>query len=407
MIIVLMMTSIGCLLFDLGEIEQTCENFETCDGAAAETSPEPSLEPSNDLISPVVIVGPAIDTSIIHEDTAPPVPAVSISTVEPTHAIVDGGTEVVITGENFDETTEVFFGEEKVRIDSVTPTTLIIQTPKIEEEGAVDITVQSPTDTDTYSSFYFFSNEAGNTGAVGVLRSYSLQGNYWSQGSTFDNAEIEIYFLKTDQFHWWELFVPAMNTCMMTDYVTSVDYTLYDFQEPQIQLQAANHDPLTLEWNEENGNYSIFGLTPADLPDETPFDLLPFSNFLQGIGVLDFAMTSKSVEILAPYLNGNYPPMIEQDQLFIWEPTGADWIGISLKYYPSLSDNMTFETMICIVEDTGDFVVDGSLFSQWNSGRPIEIFFGRFVEHQSILPYNNSTARIAGEHVTFASGYTF
>ena len=37
----------------------------------------------------------------------------------------------------------------------------------------------------------------------------------------------------------------------------------------------------------------------------------------------------------------------------------------------------------------------------------LKSFFSRFVEHQSILPYNNSTARIAGEHVMFASGYTF
>ena len=94
--------------------------------------------------------------------------------------------------------------------------------------------------------------------------------------------------LKTEQFHWWELFVPALNTCMMADYVTSVDYTLYDFQESQIHC-AANSDPLTLDWNDENGNYSLFGLTHDDLPDETPFDLLPFSNFLQGFGVLDFA----------------------------------------------------------------------------------------------------------------------
>ncbi len=188
MIIVLLMTSIGCLLFDLGEIEQTCEDFEICDGVAAEVLPEPSLEPSSDLISPVVIVGPAADTSIIPEDTAPPIPAVSISIVEPIHAIVDGGTEVVITGENFDETTEVYFGEEQVRIDSVTPTTLVVKTPEIEEEGAVDIIVQSPTDTTSFSSFYFFSNEEGNTGSIGVLRSYSLRGNYWSQGATFDNA---------------------------------------------------------------------------------------------------------------------------------------------------------------------------------------------------------------------------
>ena len=230
-----LITSIGCLLFDLGEIEQTCEDFETCDGGALEASPEPSLEPSSDLISPVVIVGPTVDTSLPPEDTAPPIPAVSISAVEPTYAMVDGGTEVVITGENFDETTEVFFGEVQVRIDSVTPTSLVVQTPNIEEEGAVDIVVQSPTDTASFSSFYFFSNEEGNTGSIGVLRSYSLSGSYWSQGSTFDNAEIELYFLKTEQFHWWELFVPALNTCMMTDYVTSVDYTLYNFQESQIQ----------------------------------------------------------------------------------------------------------------------------------------------------------------------------
>ena len=118
-------------------------------------------------------------------------------------------------------------------------------------------------------------------------------------------------------------------------------------------------------------------------------------------------MTSKSVEVMDPYLDGNYPPMIGQNQYFVWEPTGADWIGISLKYYPSWSDNTTYETMTCMVEDTEILSLMVPCFHSGILKTYRTLFQSLCRASIHFTPTTTLTARIAGEHVMFASGYTF
>jgi hypothetical protein len=395
---VILFLYIGCLLFDTGDVFETCETLESCKDTY-------QSQPSQEPVEPDVFLP---DIFIIPEDTATPPVEIEfeILDVQPKFAMIDVVQDVVITGGPFEDVTSVLFGEQEGTVQNLTSESITVQTPIMNEEGKVELTVKTATSHESFSSFSFFTNEQGNTGAVGVFRLYSLLGNYWPVGTTYDTGDVEIYFLKAEELHWWQFFIPTLNSCMVSEYTTNIEYEVLDLEEPQIHIQTSNNPPLTLDWNTEESRYSLTGLTSNELPNDADFDLLPFTNLVEGFSVSQFVKTSQSVDIIEPVLDGNIPPMIQTNQHFEWTPSNASWIGITLAIRASQSDSAYSEIMTCMVEDTGSFTIDGSLYTQWSLGKSIDIYFSRYIEQESILPHNNSTARIAGEYVMFASGFT-
>ena len=70
------------------------------------------------------------------------VPAPALQTIEPAEGCASGGTEVRLTGANFDEEAEVLFGEDPAEIVEHGPGLLVVRTPA--GEGAVDVVVANP-----------------------------------------------------------------------------------------------------------------------------------------------------------------------------------------------------------------------------------------------------------------------
>ena len=408
---------IGCLLFDDGFILETCEDNSSCDNIENSVSNEMFLDtnPFGILDSTDTSIQTPLDTSTTDTsttdisttdtsttDTSVPQPVLVFNDIQPNYAMTDGGHQIVIEGEGFDQNTHVFFGTEEASVISYTSTTIIVQTPAMPSEGIVDVLLKSPTEEQTRPNFYFFTNQMGKTGAIGLFRSYTLMGTYWNPGASFDEGDIQFSFIAIDSLHWWEFFVPSLNTCNMSDYVYSGIYELLDLQEPQIHLMSSSGIQLNLNWDSTNFEYKLDGLTSLDVPANETFDVMPFTGGLQNFSVLNFARTSEATTIITPALQGAVTPLINRYQHFEWVPSGADWIGI----YLAIQDGQGgyLEVMTCLVEDTGQFMIDGDLFTHWHHGRIIDVFFSRYIEQESVLPHNNSTARMAGEYVQFGAG---
>ena len=188
----------------------------------------------------------------------------------------------------------------------------------------------------------------------------------------------------------------------MSDYTYSGTYELLDLEEEEIHLLSSGGNQLHLAWDPINFRYYQGGFTSLELPPNETFDLMPFTGALENFSVPSFGRTSQSVTIIDPPLQGTTTPVLNRFQHFEWIPSGADWIGI----YVAVQDgqNGYYEIMTCMVEDTGEFIIDGNLFSHWHTGRIVDVYFSRYIEQQSVLPHNNSTARIAGEYVQFGAG---
>ena len=45
--------------------------------------------------------------------------------------------------------------------------------------------------------FAYFADATGATGAIGVLRYYTLMGSYWEPGTSLDQGEVEVVFINS------------------------------------------------------------------------------------------------------------------------------------------------------------------------------------------------------------------
>ena len=125
---------------------------------------------------------------------------------------------------------------------------------------------------------------------------------------------------------------------------------------------------------------------------------------MEGFEVVPFAKTSQTVNISYPVLQGTVAPNIDQYQQFNWTPSGASWIGITMAVNNNPQNGSYADMIHCMVADDGNFCHSGYTHTQWIAGRQIDVHFSRFVEHQVILPHNNSIGRVVGEYVQFGAG---
>ena len=349
---------------------------------------------------------PGVDTGN-YGDTGntEPLPATLIQNITPRFGPTTGNTLITITGGPYDAGTQVFFGPVQASIVYQTTNELQVLSPTAQNEGAVDIRVTTLSDSASYPlGFAYFLNATGDTGAIGFLRYYSLMGTYWEAGSTLNQGEAEIIFLNSPDLHLWELVVPALDTCSPTTYSYSGNVTLYNMQETQIQLQSSLGSQITLYWDTQLSLYKSSTLSQSALPNNTFYDLMPFTGNLQGFEVPSIAKTSQPASISNPALQGGSPPTISQYQQFNWTPSGASWIGITVAVNNNPLNGSYVDMINCMVVDDGDFTIQGNFFTQWIAGRQVDVFFSRYVEHEVILPHNNSIGRIAGEYVQLGAG---
>ena len=76
-------------------------------------------------------------------DTAEPLPALRIDSLQPDWGPTAGGTAVTITGAGFDTTSAVFFGGSELTVSYLNEYTLAVTSPAAAVETAVDVTVES------------------------------------------------------------------------------------------------------------------------------------------------------------------------------------------------------------------------------------------------------------------------
>ena len=73
-------------------------------------------------------------------------------------------------------------------------------------------------------------------------------------------------------------------------------------QETQIQLQSSLGSQITLYWDTQLSLYKSSTLSQSALPNNTFYDLMPFTEILQGFEVPSIAKTSQPASISNPAL---------------------------------------------------------------------------------------------------------
>ena len=170
---------------------------------------------------------------------------------------------------------------------------------------------------------------------------------------------------------------------------------------------------MNLPWDNSTNLFSSENITSA-LSNNSTYSLNPLTGNMAGFSVSNIMRSSQSSIVYTPAISGANVPSISQYQSFSWSPSGADCIHIRLARLDPISLSYSDEVN-CIVLDDGSFMIDGSQWSSWpttaydSSGSPvnvqIDVYFTRVVEQLSLLPHNNSYARIAGEYTLVGGAF--
>ena len=377
---------------------------------------DPHLSLGQDSGSPVIIdsgeesdadadADTDADTDI---DIDPDLADLDITSISPAYGSTAGGSSVVIQGGPFDSSALVYFGEEVAGISNISGSSITAITPASAEEITKSVSVV----TDTHGgklkdAFDYYQDGTGLAGAIGSVFWYDYVGNYWkSTGGTSGYAELT--FIVPTDFHYWEFYVPTMDTCQPYDgsYTYSGEVLVYDLDVSALTIAPSSGSPTSMAWNESTLFFSTDPIASNQYTKNAWYDLqAPGSGFLADMAVEDILRTSGNVTITQPAIQGNNPPNIDRNQAFRWTAGDADWIVIYMLMIDA-SNTSIEQGIICVVSDDGAFDVNTNEWSSWPTGRQVNILFTPAREETTILPHNNSESRVAGMYQMVGAGFS-
>lgn len=345
------------------------------------------------------------DTDI---DIDPDLADLDITSISPPYGTTAGGSSVVIQGGPFDSSALVYFGEEVAGVSNISGSSITAITPSVSAEGTRNVSVV----TDTHGgklkdAFDYYEDGTGLAGAIGAVFWYDYVGNYWkSTGGTSGYAEMT--FTVPIDFHYWEFYVPAMDTCQPYDggYAYSGELYIYDLDVSALTITPSSGSATSMAWDESTLFFATDPIAANQYTKNAWYDLqVPGSGPLADMAVEDILRTSSDVTITQPAIQGNNPPNITRNQSFRWTAGFADWIVI---YMLMIDDSNTGieQGIVCVVSDDGAFDVSTGEWSSWTPGRQVNILFTPVREETTILPHNNSESRVAGMYQMVGAGFS-
>ncbi len=370
---------------------------EGTDSAAPDSaSPESDADTDSDTDADTDV---DIDTSLEELD---------ITSVSPPYGSTAGGSQVVIQGGPFDSSAVVYFGGEVAGISSISGGSITAITPAVAEEGTRSVSVI----TDTHGgklkdSFDYYQDGTGLAGAIGSIFWYDYVGNYWG-GSSQTDGFAELTLIVPTDFHYWQFFVPTMDTCQPYGgtYSYSGDLYVYELGVSSLTITPSSGAATTLAWDEASLFFTADPIASNQYTKNAWYDLsAPTGGPLAGMGVEDVLRAGGNVTVTQPAIQGNNPPDIYRNQSVRWTAGDADWIIIYMLMLDATQTSIE-QGIICVVSDDGVFDVNSSEFTSWTTGRQVNILFTPVRETTTILPHNNAESRVAGMYQMVGAGFS-
>ena len=333
-------------------------------------------------------------------DTAPPFELDDLSPIYGTDA---GGQQVTLTG-IFPDGTTASFGGQAATVVSNDGASLLVETPAGLGLGDLDVRVEHGDSRLLLEEAYrVWADGAGLAGAAGAVSWTERVGTYWSS-STLTFSDAEVYLVDPVDFHWKDLYSPTMDSCRPGSYSWGSSLEPLDTDFTEVSLEATSHD-FDLAWDGSRECFENDELTSSEWAERTSYDLVVPENDLLPAGTIsDFVRTGTVPDLLEPDIAGSEPPDIEEDPVFEWTPSGADWIEIQLALWDSAGSGYQ-ESMYCIVTDDGYYRVDSGQLSEWPEDRQVDIYFRAALESSATLPWNGADSRVVGISAVYGAGF--
>ena len=340
--------------------------------------------------------GVPFDTDGDDGPEAPEGDTLVVNALTPAFGPRGGGSEIAISGGDFDATSRVWFDGVEATVLSWSTTELLVETPSVAAVGFVDVDVETATAAGLLPNGFEtldFDDATGLTGALGSVEVYEVLGDYWAAGME-DFAYAWWWLLdEPGVIHQWQLFAgTTMGQCSRNAFDPS------DWPELDVEIQSM----LTVGGSSFAMQDALSGsgfereFASTDYVTNGTWDLSVTSTELPDFSVPGFAITPSDFALTAPVLTGSVAPTLgSQDLDFRWTGADGDLVLIYVKRYGQ--DGSFVDAVGCAADAaSGSFSIPASEFSGWSAGQTLYIYVGNVLEGDAVLPINNATSGVAG-----------
>ncbi len=376
----------GCHLFSIASVDKTCEDVPAgCDESLAVTDTG----------------GGADDSGEGTIDLPPPI----LLSIDPAYGPSNGGTTVTLTGEDFQEGSRVFFGDEEAYVLDRSLTMLVVSSPPL-SVGTSDVTVQSP-DEQTSSLVNAFEYFPDADGAVQLLIQLNQVRMAGEEGET--NTYGRGYWVEDTDLEAWAPYAPeGLNLSEPSPYETQggcrgrfegypVNPIDGDFDDLRFSGPSMSIDLPYLG----NGEYYQDWGDSHWVPFAQQMDLDPtMLNLGIASGFTDALYTPAELTLNSPDVtvtNNELPPDFVVDT-----GSGEHDSNHTLLIWAEVTSGFTGEIVgeiSCAARDDGHYRVDAEGWDvmgwPWPELHRVEAWIGRMRTTDTVLPHTNGIARIS------------
>jgi hypothetical protein len=345
---------------------------------------------------------------------------ISISSLDPAFAPLDTAMQVTVMGQGFEGEVRFWFGNTEVEVVRVTSEQLLVRTPEVPVEVAVDVTVRSDRGEITLPDAFHFGGEGGGDGGEGgdggSDGGSGTDGGSGAEGLVSGYSEVGLYVVGCPEclgytdyvigeayaiFHEpvrgeWMDWLPGSGRCVSDPRRSLLVSSSLDVGS-RATLQGGSSGISLGRVSEGSMDYYLAtGLGTVDLPYNTSMDLIassaPTPYTIEGavVTVRDAFDAFEPIELLSDgyYAFANFSASSAR---FQWAPVGvSDAMVINIQVYNGVDGSYRGE-ILCVASDSGSFTVPSSYFSPFYVGDLAAIWIYRWSMNEAISPVDGST----------------
>ncbi|MEL6347874.1 MAG: hypothetical protein AAFV53_32510, partial [Myxococcota bacterium] len=290
----------------------------------------------------------------------------------------------------------------EAEVVSVSTDLITVKNPSVPEWGTAPVTVEQGAEGGVYEpGFLYLEDGTGKAGVIGVMQYFETTGEYWVEDQTGGGGGM-VWLLPVD-FHWWELSNEMMDTCAKDDYTTDVQLFVLPVEQDTLSASADASTRVSYTFDSATYFFDADVFDDSNYEPNTRYDLGTFDGgVFEGVGVERLFRTSRPISVSNPDISGFSQPLIDDDQTFLWEEDGFDWVEIRIQL---VADNGSIEDQFtCVAQDDGRFELDPSMMVDWPLNRQVFIWVGGVRETNAPLSFNNAESRVSAIHQLVGAG---
>jgi hypothetical protein len=347
-----------------------------------------------------------------------------ITTITPAVGPPNGGTEVTISGSGFAGDVRVSFDGVWGDVTVVDPSTLLVTTPGIGVELAVDVVVEADNGTDTVADGFTYRRGGGdsgedsggeidvdNTGKVGGYVTFA-----WSDlacpvctglpSTEPPTVSATAAFHAPERGSWWS-WIPADGACVADAAATALATTTYNAGGNVILNDGTNDVILASATGSGGVAYAASGLTTANWSSNGAWDVAGRGGTeVDAFRLDDVLVTPSDFTYIQP------GGIVADTTQGAWTVPFGGAAGTTVSWAPFSVGDLVVVTLTassggsttCTSTDDGTLLVPATAVTGFSNGAQLTIRITRYTFGEAVLP-DGSTLETVGSIERVGTGY--